>query len=159
MAKALAIPDLHADTRFAEAAAAAVELRSRELFDHVDGVLDMDDIERVHDMRVASRRLRAVLELFAPCFPKRRHRAVLRDVKQLADALGARRDPDVAVASLKGIAAGLTDKDRPGLNGLIAQIESERRDGNGELADALEAVEESELHDRLLDLAARARRA
>ena len=40
---------------------------------HADGVLDTSDIERVHDMRVATRRLRAVLEVYAPCFPRKRH--------------------------------------------------------------------------------------
>ena len=34
------------------------------------GVLDVGDIERVHDMRVATRRLRAALEIFGPCFPR-----------------------------------------------------------------------------------------
>ena len=60
-------------------------------------MLDTSDIERVHDMRVASRRLRAVLEIFAPCFPTREFSGVLRDVKALADALGERRDPDVHI--------------------------------------------------------------
>ena len=53
------------------------------------------EIERVHDMRVATRRLRAALEVFEPCFPGKAHAAVLRQVKALADALGERRDRDV----------------------------------------------------------------
>ena len=40
-----------------------------ELAEHAEGVLDTGDIERVHDMRVATRRLRAALEIFEPCFP------------------------------------------------------------------------------------------
>ena len=63
-------------------------------------------------MRVATRRLRAVLEIYAPCFPPRRAPAVLRDVKALADALGARRDPDVQLAALAGMAERL-DPRRP----------------------------------------------
>ena len=46
-------------------------MRADELFGHSEGVLDTSDIERVHDMRVASRRLRAVLEIFEPCFSRR----------------------------------------------------------------------------------------
>ena len=57
-------------------------------------------------MRVASRRLRAVLEMFAPCFPRGPFRGVLRDVKQIADALGERRDPDVHLAAMEKLAAG-----------------------------------------------------
>jgi CHAD domain-containing protein len=55
---------------YALAAARVVRLRAQELFAHEQGVLDITDIERVHDMRVASRRLRAVLEIFEPCFPQ-----------------------------------------------------------------------------------------
>src|ERR671932_603598 len=93
MAKARDIPGLHASMPFAEAAAATVAVRAAELFEHAEGVLDTSDIERVHDMRVASRRLRAVLEIYAPCFPKAQFKPLLEEVKALADALGARRDP------------------------------------------------------------------
>ena len=60
-------------------------------------------------MRVATRRLRAVLEIYAPCFPRDEFSVVLRDVKALADALGARRDPDVQLAAL----AGMEERARP----------------------------------------------
>src|SRR3954468_12842529 len=100
MAKAAEI-ELQPDMTFAEAAAKTVAVRSGEVFEHADGVLDTSDIERVHAMRVATRRLRAVLEIFATCFPADRHRTALHEVKALADALGARRDPDV---QLEGIA-------------------------------------------------------
>ncbi len=53
----------------------AVDVRAEEVFEHAEGVLDMTDIERVHDMRVATRRLRAVMEIFEPAFPKQQHRA------------------------------------------------------------------------------------
>ena len=56
----------------ARAGARIVRVRARELFEHAEGVLDTRDIERVHDMRVASRRLRAVLEIFAPVLPAER---------------------------------------------------------------------------------------
>ena len=96
-------PGLHADCSYREAAARTVAVRAQELFEHAEGVLDTTDIERVHDMRVATRRLRAVLEIFAPCFPRKALRDVLRDVKALADALGARRDPDVHLAAARGV--------------------------------------------------------
>ena len=75
MAKARPIPGLGPDTRFGDAAAVAVEVRAAEVFAHADGVLDTSDIERVHDMRVATRRLRAAMEVFAPCFAQRRSTA------------------------------------------------------------------------------------
>ena len=101
MAKARDIPGLHAELSYREAAALTVAVRAQELFEQADGVLDTSDIERVHDMRVASRRLRAVLEIYEPCFPRKALREVLDDVKALADALGERRDPDVQLAQLE----------------------------------------------------------
>ena len=66
-------------------------------------MLDTGDIERLHDMRVATRRLRAALEIFGPCFPHKRIEAALRDVKALADALEERRDRDVTIAALEDV--------------------------------------------------------
>src|SRR5919112_2754991 len=103
MAKAEHI-DVTPGEPYRRAGARIVRVRAGELFGHADGVLDTGDIERVHDMRVASRRLRAVLEIFAPCFPPAELKGVLGDVKQLADALGERRDPDVHIATMQAFA-------------------------------------------------------
>ena len=158
MAKTLLIPGLNPGTRFADAAAAAVEVRAREVFAHADGVLDTSDIERVHDMRVATRRLRAAMEVFAACFPKSEHKKLLREVKALADVLGERRDPDVAIAALEDIGAKLTAADRPGIEDLVDHIRSGQALGNEHLAAALENLGEARLEERLLALANSARR-
>src|SRR5919112_2374616 len=134
MAKARDIEGLRADMPFAEAAAATVAVRAEELFEQSENVLDTSDIERVHDMRVASRRLRAVLEIFAPCFPAGEFKGVLRDVKQLADALGERRDPDVHIDALRAFARTLTPANRPGVNALVADLEERQARGNDQLA-------------------------
>ena len=117
------------------------------------GVLDTNDIERVHDMRVASRRLRAVLEIFAPCFPQSEFKGVLRDVKQLADALGERRDPDVHIDALTAFAKALTPANRPGVTRLVEAQRERQAHGNQVLAGELARVEERGLHERLLALA------
>ena len=140
MAKAAPIPGLNPGTRFADAAAAAVEVRAREVFAHADGVLDTSDIERVHDMRVATRRLRAAMEVFASCFSKSEHKQLLKEVKALADALGERRDPDVAIAALERVAAKLTDADRPGIESLADEMRAGQEQGNERLAAALEQL-------------------
>jgi CHAD domain-containing protein len=153
MAKARDIPGLHADLSYREAAAATVAVRARELFDHAEGVLDTSDIERVHDMRVASRRLRAVLEIYEPCFPRKPWRDVLGDVKALADALGERRDPDVQLAALTDLMDKLPDADRPGLEVFAHRLRVEQAQGNQALANALARMEEHDLEGRLAALA------
>ena len=157
MAKARTIRGLAFDASFAEAAAMVIEVRAAEVFEHAEGVLDKQEIERVHDMRVATRRLRAALEVFAICFPKKPHAAALAEVKALADALGARRDPDVAIRALEDIAAGLGRGERPGIAGLVEELQSEQEAGNETLSRALEEARESRLDERLQELAAHAR--
>jgi CHAD domain-containing protein len=152
MAKAAEI-ELSPAEPYARAAAQIVRVRAAELFEQAEGVLDTEDIERVHDMRVASRRLRAVLEVFAPCFPKGPYRSVLRDVKRLADALGERRDPDVHLAAMQKLAATLPDSLKPGVE-LLAQRQRERQAaGNELLAPELEDIERTDLRGRLEALA------
>jgi CHAD domain-containing protein len=154
MAKAREIPGLRGEMTFAEAAAATIAVRAEELFEHSADVLDTGDIERVHDMRVASRRLRAVLEIYAPCFPRRAHRAVLTDVKALADALGARRDPDVQLAALERFAEAVGDADRPGLDVFAQRLRTVQQAGNDTLAGALAHAQRTDLRGRLHALAA-----
>src|SRR5258706_7070940 len=100
MAKAKPIPDLSVDDAYADAAAKIVSVRAAELAEHAEGVLDTGDIERVHDMRVTTRRLRAALEIFEPCFPAKAYSQALGEVKRLADALRERRDRDLAMSPL-----------------------------------------------------------
>jgi len=145
--------EVDASEPFALAAAQIVRLRADELFGHAENVLDTSDIERVHDMRVASRRLRAVLEIFQPAFPAGDFKTVLRDVKALADALGERRDPDVHIEDMEAFEADVQAVNRPGIDALVARLRERQAQGNVTLAAALEHVAQSELHRRLLSLA------
>jgi len=156
MAKAREIPGLHAQLSYREAAASTVAVRTQELFDHAEDVLDTSDIERVHDMRVATRRLRAVLEIYEPCFSRKALRDVLTDVKALADALGERRDPDVHLAQLEEFATAVKEADRPGVEVFAERVRSEQGAGNEVLSAALTRIQETDLRGRLGALAASA---
>jgi CHAD domain-containing protein len=156
MAKARDITGLHAGLSYRKAAARTVAVRAQELFEQADGVLDTSDIERVHDMRVASRRLRAVLEIYEPCFPRKALRDVLTDVKALADALGERRDPDVHLAQLEEFAGAVKPADRPGVELFAERVRGEQNAGNDILAAALARIEETDLRGRLAALSAAA---
>jgi CHAD domain-containing protein len=134
VAKAKPIPDLSAERSYAEAALRIVSVRAAELTEQAQGVLDTGDIERVHDMRVATRRLRAALEIFEPCFPANAYREALGEVKRLADALGERRDRDVAIATLAGFNAQMPSPDRRGIGSLVDQLRSEQEGANRQLA-------------------------
>jgi CHAD domain-containing protein len=159
VAKAREIPGLSAEDSYAAAAAKVVAVRVQELADHAAGVLDVGDIERVHDMRVATRRLRAALEVFEPCFPGKRLRSDLGEVKQLADALGERRDRDVAIVALEELSAKLPAPDRAGIGSLVARLRDEQRRANEDLARFVAPDRLESLHERLRDLVSEARAA
>ena len=74
---------------------------------HEAGSIDGSDIEKLHDMRVAVRRMRAAVQLFRHYLPKK-HAAYLRkDLRRLGRALGPARDCDVMLANLEAYRAEL----------------------------------------------------
>lgn len=88
-----------------DAAGAGIKLvlagRFSEMSKFRDAALNWQDPEGVHSMRVASRRLRSALRDFTPYLRKRGLASCLRQVKQIADALGDVRDQDVAIDALQ----------------------------------------------------------
>ena len=154
MAKARSIPDLSADEPMAAAAAKILAIRSQELADHSRGVLDVTDIERLHDMRVATRRLRAALEVFEASYPRKAHKAALKEVKEIADALGERRDRDVAIASLERFQKKLAAPDRRGVESLLENLRLEQAEANEALRTFVTNERVAELRQRLGELIA-----
>jgi CHAD domain-containing protein len=154
VAKARAIEGLEAGQPCAQAAARIVEVRAAEVAEHSGGVLDTVDIERVHDMRVATRRLRAALEIFEPCFPGRLLKPALKEVKRLADALGERRDRDVAIDALERFGAMMPAADRAGISSLVAELRREQVEANEALAGCVTEERLTALGDRLRELVA-----
>jgi CHAD domain-containing protein len=144
--------ELECDEPFALAAARVVEVRAAEVFEHSRGVLDLGEIERLHDMRVATRRLRAAMEVFEPCFPRKRHRKALKRVKALADALGERRDRDVSIEFLEGLVGELPEADRGGLEALVESLRREQWVANEELAPFVKRKWLKKLRRRLAEL-------
>ena len=157
MAKAREIPGLTTELPYGEVAARVLEVRGAELIEHSENVLDMSDIEGVHAMRVATRRLRAAIEIFRPCFPKDEGKRVLREVKALADALGERRDRDVAIDALEGFAASIAAPDRPGIRSLTDRFRSEQQQANVDLVPFVERGRLDEILDGVKGLAGAAR--
>jgi len=159
VARAREVPGLDCEEPFSAAAARVVEVRSAEVFEQAHDVLDTDDIERLHDMRVATRRLRAALEVFAPCFPAKRHRKALKRVKALADALGERRDRDVSIELLESFAAGeAPEGDRAAIVTLIERLRAEQHEANEALAPFVAPKRLKKLRRRLRKLTKAARK-
>jgi CHAD domain-containing protein len=145
--------ELDCDGTFGEAASRVVEIRAREVFAHSDGVLDLTRVEHVHDMRVAIRRLRAALEIFAVCFPPKRHRKALKKVKALADALGERRDLDVEIELLQGLGDQVAAGDGEAVATLVEELRARQKQANEDLAPFVARKRLKKLRRRLARLA------
>lgn len=150
--------ELDCEASFGAAARRVVKVRAKEVFEQAVGVLDLEEVERVHDMRVATRRLRAALEVFEPCFPRKRHRKALERVKALADALGERRDADVEIELLKSFAADVAEADRRALDALIGDLRARQAQANDDLAPFVTAKRLRKLRRRLAKLVKAAKR-
>lgn len=93
---------------------------------HEAGSIDGTDIEELHDMRVAVRRLRAAVRLFRPYLPKQ-HAAYLRkDLRRLGRALGPARDYDVMLLNLADYRAALPAQSQESLEPLARRWQKKR---------------------------------
>jgi triphosphatase len=105
-----------------------------------------EDPEELHDMRVATRRLRAALALFAGVLPVRAQ-VYREELGWLGRLLGAVRDLDVQLLGLHDMAAGVTDMHvgpafahHDPLADLAALLERERTDARAALLSGLDSV-------------------
>jgi CHAD domain-containing protein len=108
--------------------------RLEELCALRSGALDWSDIEGVHAMRVASRRLRSALRDFQPLLPKAVPR---RRLKAIANALGAVRDMDVAIAELDRLQARAEDALAEEVEQLTAEHRARRDEARACLEEAI----------------------
>ncbi|HEY2746175.1 MAG TPA: CHAD domain-containing protein [Polyangia bacterium] len=120
MSKPAPIEGLDANTTLEDAARASISARLgdvRRFEEKLTGAADPDD---VHDMRVASRRLRAALALF-----DRKHQLcdAYNAATALGDALGEVRELHVQLAWLREELAAASERDKVGLQALLDERE------------------------------------
>lgn len=130
--------EVRPDSSVGDLAFAVLRRNVAALLAHDPGTRLGEDIEELHDMRVATRRLRAALALFADSLPARA--AHLRtELGWLADVLGAVRDLDVQLERLDGWAEEVPTADRSALVELSALLGHERDRARRALLEALDS--------------------
>jgi len=104
-----------------------------------DGVRRCDaDVEYIHRLRVATRRLRSTMALFCECYPARDVSAWQRRIRALTRSLGEARDLDVQLQFLGTFLEGLPERRyRPGLHRIILRKSQRRRRLQARLVRAL----------------------
>jgi CHAD domain-containing protein len=84
------------------------------------------DIEHVHQLRVATRRARAALDVFTDCLPDGAFRAAKKELRKIRRAAGAARDWDVFLAALTNAKRRGTARETPGRDLLIGYALAQR---------------------------------
>jgi CHAD domain-containing protein len=118
----------------------------------VDGVRLGQDIECIHRMRVASRRMRSGFELFTACLPAKRFPVWEKQIRQITSALGAARDTDVQMECLMAFAkGGAGPREKPGVARLTLRLRQKRQGLQVKVSKALDRLEDSRMPDELRD--------
>src|SRR5258707_2644238 len=119
--------------------------RTKKMLDWCDEVLKHEDVEAVHKMRVASRRLRATLDAYESCCDPKVFKKVYSQVKRTADALGAARDADVMLLNLQGQLEHVKSEEQAGMQWITARLEIFRQQKQKQLETLLLALDEDKL--------------
>ena len=116
----------------------------------VGGVRLGQDIEAIHRMRVASRRLRSALPLFENCYAQKYRLLWRKEIRQVTRALGAARDTDVQIDRLERCLVDIPDPHfRPGIRRLILRLSQKRAKLQVNVVQALDDLEKSQALDSL----------
>ncbi|MGI9254506.1 MAG: CHAD domain-containing protein [Thermomicrobiales bacterium] len=107
------------------------------------------DPEGVHQVRVASRRLRAAMDVAIPCFSPSWYRPLHRTAKDLTGALGDVRDLDVLRADLLTRRESASEAEQAGIARLIARLDTESVRARAAMEAYLRGLVEGDLGARL----------
>jgi CHAD domain-containing protein len=127
---------------FRPAMRALIAPRWRAVWDAVPVAIEGVDPEGVHDARVASRRLRAAMDVAASAFPSEWYRPLHRVAKQITSELGEVRDRDVMLEYLEQELHDAPENERPGIERLISRLTSEREEARTKMLTFLADLEE-----------------
>lgn len=126
-------PGVLADDPMAEAGRKVLRFHFYQMLAHEQGTRLGEDIEELHDMRVATRRMRAAFEIFGDYFSRKAVKAHLRALRSTGRSLGRVRDLDVFMEKAVHYLDASHEDDRPGLEPLLHGWEAERESARAEM--------------------------
>lgn len=104
-----------------------------KMLQHEDGSRTGEDIEDVHQMRVAIRRMRSALRLAGPYYRAKFIRPFGQHLKHLARVLGRVRDLDVMLDNLAAYRLTQDEAIQMGLDDIMAQLNKKREKARAKL--------------------------
>ena len=122
----------------------------REMMSHKAGAIDGTDIEFVHDMRVASRRLRAAMDNFADCFQKEPFKKHYKQIRTITRTMGAVRDLDVLIARFQNELQTLSEVEQGDIRELIEHLQQERKEARKPMLNLFTELDVSDFRTQFL---------
>jgi CHAD domain-containing protein len=122
----LSKPGIKADDLMSEAGRKTFRFHYRRMLYNEPGTRAGDDIEALHDMRVATRRMRAAFRTFGDYFDPKLMRPLLKGLRRTGRMLGAVRDLDVFRAKTQAYLESLPDSQRSSLDDFLVLLEEQR---------------------------------
>lgn len=98
------------------------------------------DVEAVHKLRVASRRLRAALGVFKPTLPGEDRRRWRKEIRLLTRALGPGRDLDVQLDALAAYRPELSAGGHKALDAMSEALTSRRRKAQPDIDETIDRL-------------------
>jgi CHAD domain-containing protein len=133
--------ELAPEDKFCDAMSKLIADRYKTLWKKVPDAVAGGDIEGVHDVRVASRRLRAAMDVAVDCFPAEWYRPLHKNAKEITGALGAVRDLDVQIEALSFQRLHSPPEEWPGIDYLLTELERDRDEARARMLSFLAGVE------------------
>jgi len=113
------------EARYDEALGRLIAERFRQLWTTLPRAVDADDSDAVHDVRVASRRLRAAMDVGIDCFPGSWFRPLHQLAKDVTSRLGEVRDREVLLAHFQEERASAPPAETTGIDRLVGRLSAE----------------------------------
>ena len=111
-------PGLKAKDSIAAAARKTLSFHFQKMLNNEAETRRGEDIEALHDMRVATRRMRAALQVYGDYLDRQKLRPFAKSLRKIGRVLGAVRDLDVFWEKTQAWLDSLPEEDRPGLESL-----------------------------------------
>ncbi len=126
-AKSLKRTGVDRNDTLAEAGRKVLRYQFAQMLLNEDGTRLGEDIEALHDMRVATRRMRAAMDIYGEAFTPKTMKILLKGLRATGRRLGRVRDQDVFIDNARQYLLTLPEEQRLGLNPLISSWEEARQ--------------------------------
>jgi CHAD domain-containing protein len=135
------VPGVEPDDPMSEAGRKIFFFHYQRMVYHEPGTRLGDDIEALHDMRVATRRMRAAFRVFGPYYKPKAIAAYRNGLKRTGRALGPVRDLDVFRAKTNAYLSNLPQSQQNDLDQFMVVLQAHRDSARNRMNTFLDSAE------------------